>query len=394
MNAPKASPFQAGQVQSSGQTPDDEISLLDLLEVLVRQKNLVLSTMIVFAMLSAFYVLLNPLIPTYRTEIGFLMPKAIPLPKSVATKTTTEIENMINEAKVSFYQKFLMQIESYNFQREVFDRGKFLEKFVDSANGSVSSDEVVMGINKSITLKDVPAKKNEMFNKPIFLEAEGLKPEAMKEFFNALVETAIKNIDMRDYLVDAIDRRLETILNKKELLFSQEKKKQSDKIELLTKEFNLARSLNIKENNFKSEHLHGAPKWYLYGERILEQELKILKSRLGSGDIVKLGSGDIVKRVKLDMDLKRWESAKATLKSPSVVAISQSAISTIQPSKSTKAPIIIAGMVAGLLFGIIIAFIRDGIRNLRERENLLSASRNNSKQFVFEHSPQSTTFSS
>ena len=60
-----------------------------------------------------------------------------------------------------------------------------------------------------------------LFDKPVFLEMKGSKPEAMAEFFNALVETGIKAISIEDRLSKVI----ETISSKKATWLSQEKKK-------------------------------------------------------------------------------------------------------------------------------------------------------------------------
>lgn len=172
----------------------------------------------------------------------------------------------------------------------------------------------------------------------------------------------------------------------------QKKKKHENEIALLTKELALARSMNIEENNFKSdEPLNGAPRWYLYGARILEEELKALKSKTKNNDGIKrAGLNADIKRAQLngdprkadlDMELKTWESFK-TLKTPNLVVIPS--IPPTQPiNTAKKAKIIFAAMIAGLVLGVFIAVIRDAIRNLRKRENLFTDLKRDSK-FVYE----------
>ena len=382
MNAPKNPPVQIDPVQIASdrrfnETPNDEISLSEVLDFMVRivdfmirKRSLILSVTIIFTLLAAGYAL--SITPMYKATIGFLMPKEITSPKN-----TTKFENIVKETKISLYQKFLMKIQSYNFQREVFENGNFLEKFVDNPNGSVKSDAVVLEINKSITLTGVPAKNTELFNKLVFLEMEGSKPEAMAEFFNALAKTGIKAID--DDLSNAIDQRLETIA----ILLSQEKEELEKEIAQMTKDLALARSMNIEESNFKDvQPLHEAPRWYLYGAQILEVELKALKSKAKNSDSIKTAN--------LDMEIKTWESFK-TLKSLDVVDIEQPSMPPTQPIQNKKPLIILAGLIVGLLFGSILAYFQHARRNLNARRSLVSEINNKKKSFVFEHSSQTAS---
>ncbi|MBC8288069.1 MAG: hypothetical protein H8E42_11405 [Nitrospinae bacterium] len=262
MNAPKTLPYQVDPGQRPHETPDDEISLLDILYLLAKNKNIILSITVVITLLAMGYVLSVP--PVYRSTIGFLMPTEIPLPKSIATKDANEIQNIIEETKTSLYQKFLMQIQSYYFQQEVFDRGNFLEKFVDNPNGSVKSAVVVLGMNEAITLTGIPAKNTDtpalntkVFDNPAFLEMEGSKPEAMAEYLNALVKAGIEKIHIDDHLFNAIDQRLKTISAKKEFLLSQEKNKHRKEIELekniLDKKIELKMNKREKEITLKKK---------------------------------------------------------------------------------------------------------------------------------------------
>ena len=385
MNAPNIAPVQVGRRKKLQQTPGDEINLIDFFDVLIKEKNLIFFVTILFALLSSLYVFLNPSIPTYRTAVGFLLSKEISLPKSVVTKNTIEFQSMVEEIKLSVYKKFLGQIQSYNFQKEVFDRGNFFGKFAGSNSQEVSSDSVMSEIHKTIVLKGIPDNHKKILDKQVFLEMEGTKPEAMKSFLDALVKTGVEGIRVRGYLIDAIDKRIESISGNKELLLLQAEQSRSKEIAYLTREIELARSLNIKENNFHSDAVAGTPRWYLYGERILQNELKLLEgegaiSILGmEGDTFNRNKVDIaLKMKKLDMDLKAWESVKVNLKTPVVVAINQSGISMIQPDKTNMSGIIFSGILLGLCFGMFIAFARDAVRNKREKEDIFSEPKNGS----------------
>ena len=77
MNAPKTLPYQVDPGQRPHETPDDEISLLDILYLLAKNKNIILSITVVITLLAMGYVLSVP--PVYRSTIGFLMPTGVML---------------------------------------------------------------------------------------------------------------------------------------------------------------------------------------------------------------------------------------------------------------------------------------------------------------------------
>ncbi len=63
-------PTQPDHIQNSRDTPEDEISLIDAFEVLVRKKILILTVTLVFSSLAIFYA--QSITPVYRATIGFL----------------------------------------------------------------------------------------------------------------------------------------------------------------------------------------------------------------------------------------------------------------------------------------------------------------------------------
>ena len=356
MNVPKYLHNQVVPEQSANQTPEDEINLIEVLAVLVERKGFILSVAIIFTLLATGYAL--SISPKYRATIGFLMPQENFLPKSAETKSTTKIKNIISETKSFLYQKFLVQIQSYDLQREVFDRGKYMEKFVGTPNSSMGSNTAVLEINSSIKLKNSLPKKGSLFDVPIYLEMEGLRPEAMAGFLNDLVEAAIKNIHINDYLLDAIDQnQLDAI---------DQNQKQKSEISLLTEQLEMARSMNVEEMHFGAVNSK-TPKWYLYGSKALEKQLEALQAEVGS-------NGD-VERIRQNDRFKMWESAKTSLRNLNVVNIFQPGVTPIQPIKPhQKAKIILMGMMAGLLFGGIIALILSALGAVQKREGLLFTS--------------------
>ncbi len=386
MNPPINLPSSIHSGPNTQQTSKDEVSLIEVLGVLVKQKNLILASAAILTLLSVGYVLVGMPAPTYRTTTGFLLPQETLSPKPIPSKKSKELAKL----KESIYQKFLAQTQSYSFQKEVFDSGDFLKRFIDDVSASTRSERVLLGIHNSITLKRVvPNKNSALPEKPVFLEMVGSKPEAMEDFLNTLVETAIINIQDEALHITkkSIDQRLKTISREKELLRksldTQAKRALADEIKLLAEQLNMARSLNIKENNFGVPNK--APKWFLYGEKILAAELNVLKSKAASLD--NITRVDNKKLLAMEIELEKWKATKAYFKNPRVVVISQPSISLMQPSKS-KRIIIITAMMIGLILGVLLAFIKTGIDILRENEELPVYLESDSKRFEFKNSPQ------
>ena len=149
----------------------------------------------------------------------------------------------ITDIGKALYRRFLTQIQSYNFQREVFENGHFLKRFADDANGSTKSDEVLLGIHNSITFKKASVNNEDLFDRPDFLEMEGAKPEAMADFLNALLKTGTESIEIPAQI--GIDQRLSIISTKMGLLRTKAKKN----LDSLIGQLALARRMNIKNNN-------------------------------------------------------------------------------------------------------------------------------------------------
>ncbi len=497
MNPPINLPNSIHSGSNAQQTSEDEVSLIEVLGVLVRQKNLILASTAILTLLSVGYILVGIPAPVYQTTTGFSLSQEALSPKPTPNKNLVALAKL----KKSLYQKFLAQIQSYNFQKDIFDSGGFLTRFVGGVSDSTKPERVLLGIHNSITLKDGSPNKKITPGKQVFLEMAGSKPEVMEDFLNILVKTAAINIqeEASNTLKSSVDQRLKTVFSEKELLREsidiREKKKLADarinakkklvdarmnakktledarekakkkragtkkkltnEIKLLAEQLNMARSLNINENNFKIQH--NAPKWFLYGANILETELKALKSKATSlnnaaelekvtqlkkltelekvtdiDDLAKLaklaesvklaGFANLAKFANLarlanlaefeniesldnavplnnkkllamETELEKWNATKASLKTANIVVISQPGISLIQPPKS-KGTVIIAAMVLGLILGVLLAFIKTGIEILRKNEELPVKSESADKRFELENDRKRFEFKS
>ncbi len=63
-------PTQPDHIQNSRDTPEDEINLVELLEILFRKKTIIVVVAFICTLLSILYA--KSMVPTYKATIGFL----------------------------------------------------------------------------------------------------------------------------------------------------------------------------------------------------------------------------------------------------------------------------------------------------------------------------------
>jgi LPS O-antigen subunit length determinant protein (WzzB/FepE family) len=334
----------SNSITNSDSPPVDEINLIDVLEILVRKKLLILFFTLLFSTLSISYVKFAT--PIYQTEVAFLAPPESIIPKSFLGKGHKDLEDrekdkekffyknteetidrdqvFYNETNKSLYFKFLTRIQSYTHQKNVFDTGGFLKKFSGNSDNPHRPKDYFLKIHESISLKKESQTKNKdkvkKFETPFYLSMKGLKPDVMSEFMNAISLKALE--DIKSETLQLVKRKIEAALRdnerkakifsstkqleKKEIL-SRIKQEYNERLRVLSDSMMLAKNLKIKNNNFslpgKNEPLQvimaadgidprmksreqKIPIWFLYGELALKKEIEILKSKINDENYI------------------------------------------------------------------------------------------------------------
>ena len=361
---------QPDHIQQSNYQPEDEISLLDLLEVLVRKKALIFITASFFTALSIFYAL--SITPIYRSTIGFqpneksltsLFPDLIA--EILPGISRSENETLVREENY-LLNKFLAGFQSYSIQEKVFNEGEFLQKFVGSTPNSDMGKGIVQEINRSI---HASGRGKGLSAQTITVEVEGTKPEVMSDFLNALAERT-KNevvIDVKESIRQGIKAQRAIYYAKLEKLRSKEKAEKADKIRLFSDNLEIAKNLGVLDNNFGNANtslIFGErPIWYLYGQRAIEQELEVLARRQGSSRYIEEIS-------ELDHKIAYLSGIDLSKINFEPVIISQLSVPPVHPINSNKINIIASGIALGLFIGILIAFLSNSMALLKERSKL------------------------
>lgn len=387
---------------------EEETSFIDILGVIVKKKGLILLVTFIFIFLSICYYFFAT--PKYKATISFLPPPQEiylssidpnifkkPIDTSLQeenekykeSESSSNIWENLNNDKF-LYRQFLTRVQSFSQQKEIFLDKNIFEKFFGKSPDLENIDQQLINLHNKISLKlDVPSKpiKNAFtLDKPANLEMEGSNSVAMAEFLNVLTDfTKSEIIKETQYALQTLAKNaLKRALDHKDLLLFKAKKERLKKIQDLSDSLKIAKNLNIKNNNFhllkendrpkrvKQNSTTGLmklfkdgfiPKWFLYGEKALNEELRILNSRT-------IDDNYIEEIVSLETQIRQLRSFDANNLIPNVTLIEQPSIPPTIPINLKIEKIFPIGIGLGLLFGLIAAFLSHSMELLRNKNTV------------------------
>ena len=372
-------PSSSDSIQNPIRTPEDEVNLIELLEVLLSRKALIILVTLFFSIPSVLYSLWAT--PIYRAAMGVLPagdPAAKAIWDTIGADVDTEVfsQSKLTITNQSVFEEFLTKMQSYTHYQKVLEGGNFFEKFNGSTDEFKNSGQLLSSIHGSLILRrryrDGPF---------TYISIEGSNPKLLAEFLNASAEAAIRDIQIKTKKRLAIEEK--QITREREYKFVQAQNIKKYLITFLNEELKMARKMNIKSNNFKFETgSHIQPIWFLYGEAALIEEIKTLEESKFYNDISfsqaimlsnKFNSvmqkhyfGDLG-TIAVSTDTKDKILATDLSAKLRVVDIEPS-ISPINPIKPKKSKIIFICTLLGLFLGITAAFLGSALENFRKRK--------------------------
>ena len=423
---------------------EEEISFIDILAVIVKKRGLIFLFTSIFTFLSIAYFFIAT--PIYVAKVSFLPPpREIDLSSinpnlfkqtigyslggekngRKEPENSVDILNQLTSDKF-LYRQYLTRVQSFNQQKKILSKKNILEKFFGQTPAPEKLDEIFINLHNQVSINtDGFSKTKENFiplDKPVDLEMKGNNPVAMAEFLNALAESTKTEIikETQEFLQTMIDKRIKIANRTKEHLRFKAKinarKEIQALIQTLSESLKIAQSLNIKNNNFhllknneaikestpaeriKQKNIKGLmkpfkdgliPKWFLYGEKALKEEIKVLNSR--SNQVISASpetAQSLDKRnnnfnllkgnddnyidgfVDLEVLIKQLKSFKANTLIPIVVLIDQPSIPPTKPINLKAQKIIPIGIGLGLFFGMIAAFLSHSMEKLRTKNTV------------------------
>jgi len=375
----RQSTVQPKQTQGFNSPAEDELDLIDLLNFLARKKFFILAITSIFTLFSIFYA--QSITPVYRATVGLLDPKESFSSISVLEQLGLDKVNHQTTKPLNIFERFLFNIKSHEFKKEVFVNGGFQKKV--SHETAIDTDQSV-----SATYNSTKIVKRDG---DTYLELEGSQPKVMLEFLTALVEAAKENVntEIKDKARSFIRTRINNLSAKIEELHQKitvqeqiEKEKKAEKkakeIGRLSKALDMAKRMGIKNNNFDKPDNGSAPVWFRYGELALQQKMRSLrytkeatpntknlsieKAKL---KLKKLQRGIKSLRSKEKAKLKKFQTADLTLLKFKVVTIGKYNYYPVKPNQTFM--IVVIGVAFGLFISIFMAFLIE-LKQLRTKE--------------------------
>ena len=421
----RQSTVQPEQIQDFNSPAEDELRLIDLLKLIARKKVLILAITSFCTLFSIFYA--QSITPNYRATVGLLDHNesfsSFAVLKQLGPNLSDKAHNQTIKP-INVFERFLLNIKSYEFKKEVFMNGGFQKKF--SRKTGIDADQSV-----SETYNSTKIVFRDGFGRPCegcpdnntYLELEGSKPKVMLEFLTALVEAAKENVntEINDVQRSTVKTRVNNLSRKIEELHQKitvrkqiEKKKKALEIEelhqkitvrkqiekkkkveekvreivRLSKALDMAKLMGIKNNNFDKPAIESAPVWFQYGELALQQEIRNLRSKEEGIPNTKNLSIQKIKLEKLQQDirslrsqeegisktknlsiqkikLEKDQTADLPLLKFKVVTIGKHSYSLVKPVQTLM--IVAFGVAFGLFISIFMAFLIDQ-KQLRAKE--------------------------
>jgi len=290
------------------------------------------------------------------------------------------------------FNKFIVELQSYSNQEEVFIEGKFHERFVASNPKIVIKEEIIQEIYKSIHT----SVGGELSAKVVNYEMKGVNPELASDFLNTLADWVRSKVelDIQESIQKEAKVQIALLSAQLNSRITKEKLEYEDKIRVLTDNIEIAKNLGILGNNFdnfkptgfgfnetnKHKNAQGVvsssvierikvkaeidwPVWYLYGQRALEQELNLMERRGASSQYTKKTTELIFKIEQLSrIDLSKINFAPVIISQPSIPLVNQLNVKKIN--------IIASGIALGLFIGILMALLSCLMTKLKERSKL------------------------
>ena len=319
-------PSQPEHIENGKSTPEDEIALVDVLEVLFRKKALIVIVTFICTLFSVFYA--QQITPTYTASITFLpnhMEPSISHLPDFAKKILSDETGKKTKSELMF-SWFLSALQSYSAQEKVF---------IDIQSDVETGKAVLEAINKSIQIsKSGDGQK---------LEITGTKPEVMSDFLNSLAGAAKNEVvkNSKEIMQQKINALIETFKQELGSLQSKAKATRLKQITHLSQNLEIAKNMGVLENNFSSlapmQSLIFTPQkftpqkflqddllplWYLYGQRAIEQELSMLKNQPLS-DLQIEGAAELILQIEAlsKIDVSKFNFDPAIISQPSIIIL-------------------------------------------------------------------------
>jgi len=339
----------------------DEIDLIDLVRILVRQRNIIFGMILFFSLGAVGFAFLSPKV--YLAEAILLPPLAKDIePLKISNVYATTVEQV--------YTEMIQNLESTAFRKQFFKENKLLDYFV-AIEGQNISEELIFREKFSEVLQVHPKGKKGDF---IIVKLQGNDPEQVANCLNnfiSMVNTKTKHelIELVEDKVNSLKTSIQYEITGLRLLGER---KLLDRIAIFEEALWVAKELGIVHRDDAGalpESLRNEPGFgvvvntagnplYLRGTRELQAEIDMLKKRKNYDPFITNLRDREVKLAELDQI--NIDATKVN-----VVRIDKAAFAPQGPIKPKRMLIVALGIMVGLITGICMAFVMNFIQSYR-----------------------------
>ncbi len=334
---------------------EDEISLIDIWRVLVKQKLWIFSITIIATIGAIIIALLLPRV--YKAEAVILPPHS----KDIEALNITDVNEVTVE---DVYQEMIRNLQSRSLRRSYFDDHNLVNSLAPKKEQGSSKDEVFKKFfNEKIALRFGQKKESDF----ITITMEGKDPGLIAECLNGLV-TLTNDYTIRNF-IQGIEKKLEVLktdlMNRIEILRNSAKQRRLDRIAVLEEALVIAKQLDFIEREKSATNFGGGSAaqlpLYLAGVKELSAEKEMLQKRKNGDAFIPNIRGM----------QEKLEGLKQTVLDASLVQavrIDQYAIPPKKPIKPKRKLIVLFGGIVGLMLGLFFALLKNSIEQQRIRD--------------------------
>ncbi len=336
-----------------------EISLFDLWQVLVKQKWLIFMTWGVCTLLGLVYVLLAT--PIYQAEAYMLPPsqkdvQALNVRLSSPSDKAGEKGRLITYSASDAYDLFIQTLESRANRRQFYESNKIANRL-----GMLASDDPDVffekGFNDNLLVtQGVQKNKKTNFVSLSFKGRDAVMAAKWVNDFMQITSIAVSRILAGDVQgqVNGAKANIKEAIEGKKLLAKIRKK---DRIVALREAVYVRRSLNNQDLQLRSGVAINTEEFPLYmlSESALNAEINILQQRKDDSPFIE-GLRD------LEESLAALEQINIDATKIKPVFIDQEAFVPVRPTEPKKPLIMLLAGLLGLMLGGTAAFVRQVLR--------------------------------
>ncbi|VAW87992.1 hypothetical protein MNBD_GAMMA16-1939 [hydrothermal vent metagenome] len=345
----------------------DEISLIDLWQVISKRKIIILVSFFASVLLAFIYLFFAE--PVYKSTT-FLLP---PQQQHIQALLIDDrgIEGINQYTPESVYRAFLDNLKSQGMRREFFDEHQLIKHYMPSdSTHEINDDRVFDGFNKQLTMqvdKVTPSFITVSFNNN--------NPELAAQWLNQIIDFANQRTiaQLSGNINVTIQSKITQIRNQlnNKLKFSAQRR--HDGIVALKEALLIAEALDIKDSGTFTNMMKKTPSElvinttqipsYMRGTKALQEEISVLEKRKSDEPFNR-------KFRDLQEKLAYMESISINTETLSTVTIDAPAHIPYQAEKPRKRLVMIIVAVLGFMIGIFLVFVAEFLSKFYDKHEV------------------------